>query len=328
MCSGCRWAAARFDASLHEKAQRTYVIPGTRRTRVAVETMRDWLSLYRTRRVRGAVPEDPRRPRPAPALASRGRRAARLTQDRAARTVGQSAYQSRPRARRRPPARAVDRAPAALARRAARQAPRRPRRHRPATIRLPTRRRAVDERRDARAEGARTPAGAERPTLLHSSTTPPASSPSPPSPTRRTPPRSCPCFKQAIARRGLTARLYVDNGGELPLPAARARVREARHRAHPLPALSARRARKNRTLLPHPARRLAAPPHRRGHREPRGRSTAPCGPGSRASTTSRPIAASTGAPPSTSGPSLATTCATPTPTSTSTTCSCSRPNAA
>ena len=34
--------------ALHEKAQRTYVIPGTRRTRVAVETMRDWLSLYRT----------------------------------------------------------------------------------------------------------------------------------------------------------------------------------------------------------------------------------------------------------------------------------------
>ena len=34
--------------ALREKAQRTYVIPGTRRTRVAVETMRDWLSLYRT----------------------------------------------------------------------------------------------------------------------------------------------------------------------------------------------------------------------------------------------------------------------------------------
>ena len=34
--------------ALHQKAQRTYIIPGTRRTRVAVETMRDWLSLYRT----------------------------------------------------------------------------------------------------------------------------------------------------------------------------------------------------------------------------------------------------------------------------------------
>ena len=34
--------------ALNEKAQRTYVIPGARHTRVAVETMRDWLSLYRT----------------------------------------------------------------------------------------------------------------------------------------------------------------------------------------------------------------------------------------------------------------------------------------
>ena len=33
--------------TLREKAQRTYTIPGTRRTRIAVETMRDWLSLYR-----------------------------------------------------------------------------------------------------------------------------------------------------------------------------------------------------------------------------------------------------------------------------------------
>ena len=34
--------------TLNDKAQRTYTIPGTRRTRVALETMRDWLSLYRT----------------------------------------------------------------------------------------------------------------------------------------------------------------------------------------------------------------------------------------------------------------------------------------
>ena len=34
--------------TLNEKAQRTYLIPGTRRTRVAVETMRDWLKRYRT----------------------------------------------------------------------------------------------------------------------------------------------------------------------------------------------------------------------------------------------------------------------------------------
>ena len=33
---------------LREKAERTYTIPGTRRTGVAAETMRDWLSVYRT----------------------------------------------------------------------------------------------------------------------------------------------------------------------------------------------------------------------------------------------------------------------------------------
>ena len=32
---------------LHEKAQRVYEIPGSRRTRVAAETLRDWLSAYR-----------------------------------------------------------------------------------------------------------------------------------------------------------------------------------------------------------------------------------------------------------------------------------------
>ncbi len=34
-------------ALLHEKAARVYEIPGSRRTRVAVETLRDWLSAYR-----------------------------------------------------------------------------------------------------------------------------------------------------------------------------------------------------------------------------------------------------------------------------------------
>lgn len=34
-------------ALLREKAERVYEIPGSRRTRVAVETLRDWLSAYR-----------------------------------------------------------------------------------------------------------------------------------------------------------------------------------------------------------------------------------------------------------------------------------------
>ena len=32
---------------LREKANHAYAIPGTRRTRVAAETIRDWLALYR-----------------------------------------------------------------------------------------------------------------------------------------------------------------------------------------------------------------------------------------------------------------------------------------
>ena len=34
-------------ALLREKAERSYEIPGYRRTRVAVETIRDWLAAYR-----------------------------------------------------------------------------------------------------------------------------------------------------------------------------------------------------------------------------------------------------------------------------------------
>ena len=89
--------------TLNDKAQRTYTIPGTRRTRVAVETMRGLAEPVSQRRVRGAVPEDPHRPRPAPAHAPRGRRVARLAQERTTRAVGQSAHRSRPRARRRSP---------------------------------------------------------------------------------------------------------------------------------------------------------------------------------------------------------------------------------
>ena len=84
--------------TLHQKAQRTYTIPGTRRTRVALETMRDWLSLYRTGGFEALYPKT--------------------------RAVGQSAHRSRPRARRRPPPCPLHGAPVALARGPARQAPR------------------------------------------------------------------------------------------------------------------------------------------------------------------------------------------------------------
>ena len=60
--------------ALHEKAQRTYTIPGTRRTRVAVETMRDWLSLYRTGGFEALYPKtraDRGQPRRLPGRAAR-----------------------------------------------------------------------------------------------------------------------------------------------------------------------------------------------------------------------------------------------------------------
>ena len=53
---------------LREKAERTYTIPGTRRTGVAAETMRDWLSVYRTGGFEALYPKSraDRGPAPAP----------------------------------------------------------------------------------------------------------------------------------------------------------------------------------------------------------------------------------------------------------------------
>ena len=48
-----------------------------------------------------------------------------------------------------------------------------------------------------------------------------------------------PVFKQALMRRGIRQRLYVDNGANYRSPAPRAGVRQARRRADPRPALSA-----------------------------------------------------------------------------------------
>ena len=60
---------------LRDKAERTYTIPGTRRTGVAAETMRDWLSLYRTGGFEALYPKS-RADRGPPAPVPRGRRAA------------------------------------------------------------------------------------------------------------------------------------------------------------------------------------------------------------------------------------------------------------
>ena len=121
-----------------------------------------------------------------------------------------------------------------------------------------------------------------------------------------------PVLKQAIARRGLPARLYCDNGAnfrsqQLALVCAKLGVALIHARPYQ-PAGKGKIERFFRTLAPRCSPTSPPQPPRASRR-----STAPCGPGSRASTTSRPTADSTGAPRSTSGPSQARTCATPGP---------------
>ena len=233
------------------------------RTRVAVETMRDWPQALSHRRIRGTVSEDPRRPRPAPAPAPRGRRSARLTEDRAARTVGQGPHRRHttnaasptPLAPL-PPCTGCSRAegwldkrpgePVATDRRrfALRHAGELwmsdvmhgpkvrdgRRRRKTFLIRLHRRRHPSDSLRRLRVlrEHHRVPARAQ------------AGHRAPRAP------------DETVLRQR----------GQLPLPAARARVREARHRADSRPPLSARGEGNNRALLPNLSRRGARPPHR------------------------------------------------------------------
>ena len=110
--------------ALHEKAQRTYVIPGTRRTRVAVETMRDWLKLYRTGGFEALYPKTradrgpPRRlpPEVAEALVSLKTEQPALSVKALIGAIHERGVD--------PPPCPLHRAPAALARRVARQTPR------------------------------------------------------------------------------------------------------------------------------------------------------------------------------------------------------------
>ena len=86
-----------------------------------------------------------------------------------------------------------------------------------------------------------------------------------------------PVFKQALIRRGLPHRLFVDNGSQLPFPTAVSGVRQTGYRPDPCPPLSACRKRKNRALVPH--RTQSIPDHlaARRHRLPRGPQSASVG---------------------------------------------------
>ena len=228
------------------------------------------------RRLRGAVSEGPRRPRSASPSAPRYRRAARGAEDRAALALGQRPHRRRARARGRAPAGSLHGASAALARRPSRQTPRRARRHRPATLRLPLRRRAVDERCHARTEGQRwAPTPKDLPHGLH----------------RRCHPRA-PLRRLRLLREhhrvpagaqerthppGTSVEALRRQRCQLPLAPARPRVRQARHRAHPRSPLAASGKGENRALLQDASRRLARTPRRRCHLEPRGAQPQPLG---------------------------------------------------
>ena len=138
-------------AKLSDKAGQTYAIPGTTRTRVAANTMRDWIRLYRDGGFEALYPKpradrgQPRRMPPEVAHRLVGLKADNPH------LVGAQRHPGGHRGRHRPPARRLDRAPAVQPRGPVRQ--KAPGRRRPPPLRLQGRRRAVDERRHARAKG-------------------------------------------------------------------------------------------------------------------------------------------------------------------------------
>ena len=150
-------------ALMRAKAELTYTIPGTDRTRVAANTMRGWVKLYRRGGFDALYPK-PRTDRGQPR---------RLTPEVAERLValktgnpsrfGAGDHQDGARGRHRGSARPVHRAPASRPRGAVRREAAE-RRRRPAPLRLPRGGRAVDERRHARAQGPRRPDPGARPT--------------------------------------------------------------------------------------------------------------------------------------------------------------------
>ena len=271
--------------ALNEKAQRTYLIPGTRRTRVAVETMRDWLSLYRTGGLEALYPKPrsdrglPRRvpPEVAEALVS-------LNTEQPALSVKALINAAR--------ARSVDHplAPSTVHRLLSREGlldkrPGEPAPTDPAALRLPRRRRAVDERCHARAEGRRrAPAPKDLPHRL---------------PRRRHPGDSLHRLRPLREHHRLPARaqaghrpartpgsaLYCDNGAsyrshQLALVCCRS---SASRSSTPAPTSPRGREKSNAGSEPFaPPGCATSPPRPPQASTP---STAPCGPGSRASTT-------------------------------------------
>ena len=106
--------SAGIGAMMQAKAEQEHTIPGTQRTRVAAETIRDWLHHYRQGGFDALYPK-PRADRgPVPAAVAGRCRAAGSHQSRALHMVSATGDPKRPRFRstpRRPPPAAVHRAP-------------------------------------------------------------------------------------------------------------------------------------------------------------------------------------------------------------------------
>ena len=131
--------------------------PGLAAPRVAAETIRDWLSAYRAGRLRRAAAASPERPGQARAIPQEiADLLCQLKEETPALSVKALIEQVRtPERTGRSVAGSRHRAPAARAARAHEEAARRADEQGPPPLRLRERRRAVDERRDARAVGRR-----------------------------------------------------------------------------------------------------------------------------------------------------------------------------
>ena len=255
-------------AQLRAKAEQHYTIPGTLRTRVAAETLRDWLHHYRAGGFDALYPKpraDRGQPRRLPPEAAELLLAIKTEHPTwSVRQVIQQANSGG---------------------------------QLPAGVRLAH----STVHRLLRAEGLMSKPGAAAPaTSSPSSTTPPPVS------LRRLRPRReyrrLPARVQASADPPRPAATAVRRQRrQLSLPTTGADLRQARHRPDPRPALSATGQGQDRTLLPHLARPVARLPHTFRQRQPRPSSTAACGPTSKANITTAPIAAWAATPRSSSG---------------------------
>ena len=265
---------------LLEKAEKVYEIPGSRRSRVAAETIRDWLMEYRrggfdalrprARRDQGQRPGDPAGDR-RPALPDQGGDPGALG------GRGDRAGASASRDRRGAAPRSGDGPPAALTPRPHGQEAQGAHEQGSAPLRLREGGRAVDERRDARTGGLDRgrPQAQELPHR-------PARRRHPRRPLRRL--RSLREHRRLPPRpaagdpppRGAQAALRGQRR-RLPLEPPRPRLRQARRHPHPRAALPATGQRKAGTLVSDGTTAAPADAHRRRHPKPRCPQSPPVG---------------------------------------------------